>query len=178
MIFIRRTKHVSFARSHTLTSFEDLSVERSMSRMSTTKSQERLIGGKKARSSTEHLHHHQLHHGHQYNQEKQRAQEVTLANVTKLKTDSELIEKFKRNVKKTQATQTDVYASRKLSFSSNLSMSPRSANRVCINGNVVGRKLTKSFSEAMTRQLQDEPTINMYVIQSLFFYAFSFVNFG
>lgn len=167
MLSIRRTKHVSFARSHTLTSFEDLSVDRSLSRLSTTKSQERLIGGKKGRSSTEHLHHHQLHHGHQHSQEKLRAQEVPSTNATKLKSDSELVEKFKRNVKKTQATQTDVYASRKLSFSSNLSMSPRSANRVCINGNVVGRKLTKSFSEAMTRRLHDESSINMYVNLSI-----------
>lgn len=168
-IFICRTKHVSFAhtpiaRSHTLTSFEDLSVDRSVSRLSTTKSQERLIGGKKARSSTEHLHHHQLHHGHQYVQEKLKLQEspvIPLTNVVKLKTDSELIEKLKRNVKKTQATQTDVFASRKLSFSSNLSMSPRSAHRTCINGNILGRKLTKSLSEAITRRVQDEPSINM-----------------
>lgn len=160
-----RTKHVSFARSHTLTSFEDLSVDRSVSRLSTTKSQERLIGGKKARSSSEHLHHHQLHHGHQYAQEKLRLQDsniptIPLANVSNLKTDTELIEKLKRNVKKTQATQTDVFASRKLSFSSNLSMSPRSAHRTCINGNILGRKLTKSLSEAMTRRVQDDPSIN------------------
>lgn len=157
-----RTKHVSFARSHTLTSFEDLSVDRSVSRLSTTKSQERLIGGKKSRSSSEHLQHHQLHHGHQFNQEKLKGQDCTpLTNVSKLKSDSELIEKLKRNVKKTQATQTDVFASRQLSFSSNLSMSPRSAHRVCINGNLVGRKLTKSLSEAITRRVHDEPSINM-----------------
>lgn len=153
---------MSFARSHTLTSFEDLSVERSVSRMSTTKSQERLIGGKKARSSNEHLHHHQMHHGHQYGHEKLRTQESNdsriLSNV-KLKTDSELIEKIKRNVKKTQATQTDVFAGRRQSFSSNLSISSRS--QVCINGNIVGRKLTKSLSEAMTRKIHDEPSINM-----------------
>lgn len=163
MRFIYRTKHVSFARSHTLTSFEDLSVNRSVSRLSTTKSQERLIGGKKARSSSEHLHHHQLH-GHQYDHEKLRAQESSdsqMSNISKLRSDPEIMEKLKRNVKKTQATQTDVFAGRKLSFSSNLSMSPRSAQRVCINGNVVTRKLTKSLSEAMTRKMNEEPFINM-----------------
>lgn len=157
-----RTKHVSFARSHTLTSFEDLSVDRSVSRLSTTKSQERLIGGKKARSSTEHIHYHQMHGGHQYGHEKLRTQDSNdsrVMNISKLKSETELIEKIKRNVKKTQATQTDVFAGRRLSFSSNLSMSPRS--RVCINGNTMGRKLTKSLSEAMTRKIHDEPSINM-----------------
>lgn len=79
--------------------------------------------------------------------------------LSKIKSESELIEKIKRNVKKTQATQTDVFAGRRLSFSSNLSTSSRS--RVCINGNVVVRKLTKSLSEAMTRKIHDEPSINM-----------------
>lgn len=130
--------------------------------MSTTKSQERLIGGKKARSSVEHLHHHQTHHGHQYGHEKLMAQDSNdsrTLSISKIKSESELIEKIKRNVKKTQATQTDVFAGRRLSFSSNLSISSRS--RVCINGNVVGRKLTKSLSEAMTRKIHDEPSINM-----------------
>lgn len=160
MLF-NRTKHVSFARSHTLTSFEDLSVDRSISRLNTTKSQERLIGGKKARSSTEHLHHHQMHAGHQYGHEKLQIQDSNDSRVSNnsKKSETEVIEKIKRNVKKTQATQTDVFTGRRMSFSSNISMSPRS--RACINGNMVGRKLTKSLSEAMTRKIHDEPSINM-----------------
>ncbi|XP_031626929.1 uncharacterized protein LOC116343155 isoform X2 [Contarinia nasturtii] len=158
-----RTKHVSFARSHTLTSFEDLSVDRSVSRLNTTKSQERLIGGKKVRTLTEHLHHHhQLHGDHQFVPDKLRTQPI-LTNAAKMKTDSDLIEKLKRNVKKTQATQTDVFASRTLSFSSNMSnTSPHSAHRTCINGNILGRKLTKSLSEAMTQRVQGDPLINTF----------------
>lgn len=148
---------MSFARSHTLTSFEDLSVDRSISRLNTTKSQERLIGGKKVRTLTEHLHHHhhQLHGDQPYVPDKH-----SPANIAKMKTDSDLIEKLKRNVKKTQATQTDVFAARKLSFSSNMSTSPHSSHRTCINGNILGRKLTKSFSEAMTQRAHGDSLIN------------------
>lgn len=155
---------MSFARSHTLTSFEDLSVNRSVTRLSTTKSQERLIGGKKVRNTLEYLHHHGHHGHHQYTAEKLKIQESSAlplqANVAKMKTNAELNEKQKRNVKKTQATQTDVFATRTLSFGSNLSTSPRSVHRTCINGNIIGRKLTKSLSEAMTRRVPDEQLVN------------------
>lgn len=160
--YSNRIKHVSFARSHTLTSFEDLSVDRSVSRLSATKSHERLIGGKKARSSI--MQDSSIHHP--YGHEKIQFQDsidsqISLSSSIKSKSDADFImEKIKRNVKKTQATQTDCFAGRRLSsFSSNLSSSPGS--RLCINGNVVGRKLTKSYSEAMTRKIHDEPTINM-----------------
>lgn len=153
-----RTKHVSFARSHTLTSFEDLTVDPSVSRLNATKSQERLIGGKKARNSPEYLHQ-QLHLAHRHSHERGKAQEIPTKNVSILKPDPEMIEKQKRNVKKTQATQTEVVASRRMSFSSNLSMSPHSAQRVFVNGNLAGRTLTKSFSEAT--KTHEQPMINM-----------------
>lgn len=160
-----RIKHVSFARSHTLTSFEDLTVDRPVSRLSTAKSHERLIGGKKARSSI--MQDSSMHAPqHPYSHEMVEFQDsidsqVSLSSSIKSKSDADFImEKIKRNVKKTQATQTDCFAGRRLSsFSSNLSSSPGS--RLCINGNVVGRKLTKSYSEAMTRKIHDEPSINM-----------------
>lgn len=163
-----RTKHVSFARSHTLTSFEDLTVERPVSRLSATKSHERLIGGKKARSSIIHdssaIHapsHHQYTGHEKVHFQDSIDSQISLSSSLKSKSDADfIIEKIKRNVKKTQATQTDCFAGRRLSsFSSNLSSSPGS--RLCINGNVVGRKLTKSYSEALTRKVHDEPSINM-----------------
>lgn len=156
-----RIKHVSFARSHTLTSFEDLSVDRSISRLSATKSHERLIGGKKVRSSIISAASVQASY-HQYGHEKVQLQDSIDSQVSfsgSIRSDF-ITEKIKRNVKKTQATQTDCFAGRRLSsFSSNISSSPGS--RLCINGNVVGRKLIKSYSEAMTRKIHDEPSINM-----------------
>lgn len=127
---------MSFARSHTLTSFDEMSFGRS-SRLSATKSQERLIGGKKATNSPELLQHHQLHHHlhhtHQHQQlhDKQRFQ-IAAANIPLIQPEIINIEKLKKSVMKAQATQTDIFLARKLSMSSHLSLSPRTVHRVSI----------------------------------------------
>lgn len=128
-----RTKHVSFARSHTLTSFDDavVSLGASTSSLSkTARSQERLIDVRRS-----------------------------LEKITPITRQPELVEplvvmeKHIRTPMKTQATQTEACLGRKPLPPS---LSPRTVSRVKMvsqgaqtNGIVVnGRKLTKSYSEA------------------------------
>lgn len=131
-----RTKHVSFARSHTLTSFDEVSVgslARSASRLNTAKSQERLIGGKKVTNSPET----QSRFFNSNNQPIVETNRIKTANdnfgtnISNSPSEAAIIEKLKRNVKKTQATQTDVFSGRRSSMRSNMSStSPRSSQRV------------------------------------------------
>lgn len=131
---------MSFARSHTLTSFDEVSVgslARSVSRMSTAKSQERLIGGKKVTSSPEphlfNLNNPQL----QERKHLQTANNFVGTNISHSPSESTMLEKLKRNAMKTQATQTDVFAGRKTSMRSNMSASPRFMHRVSIHCSLV-----------------------------------------
>lgn len=125
---------MSFARSHTLTSFDEVSVgslARTVPRLSTAKSQERLIGGKKVSNSPEP----QSHLFNLNNQpDKKRIQTANNmligTNLSHSASEAAMIEKLKRNAMKTQATQTDVFSGRRLSMRSNVSASPRSSNRV------------------------------------------------
>ncbi|XP_045477995.1 uncharacterized protein LOC123683141 [Harmonia axyridis] len=127
-------KHVSFARSHTLTSFDDafVSLNSSSSHLGKmTRSQERLLDVRKTETQP----------------------------ITRQPEPSEsvlLIDKLKRTPMKCQATQTDVGLGRKPVPAANISLSPRTIQRVKMvsqgaqtNGfSANGRRLTKSFSEA------------------------------
>lgn len=153
-----RIKHVSFARSHTLTSFDEATVVRSVSRINSAKSQERLIGGKKPSITSAHTH--QLSSHHQHHQPQQTYPQILLPLVVTaaatgpstatvqqhqhqhqqqqqqqqtLSSTQELamLEKLKRHAMKTQATQTEVCLARKqLLANSHSSLSPRTIHRV------------------------------------------------
>ncbi|KAL3272795.1 hypothetical protein HHI36_014255 [Cryptolaemus montrouzieri] len=130
-------KHVSFARSHTLTSFDDAIV--SLNSSSThlgkmTRSQERLLDVRKSE----------------------------IQPITRQPEPSEnvlLIDKLKRTPMKCQATQTEACLGRKPIVPGNINLSPRTIHRVKMvsqgaqtNGFLLnGRRLTKSFSEAGSR---------------------------
>ncbi|KAK9685689.1 hypothetical protein QE152_g37855 [Popillia japonica] len=131
----QRPKHVSFARSHTLTSFDDASVMLGSSTTHISKmsrSQERLIDVRKS--------------------------PLPLP-ITRQPEPSEnvlVLEKIKKAPMKTQATQTEACLGRKPLPPNQLNLSPRTIHRVKMvsqgaqtNGILInGRKLMKSYSEA------------------------------
>ncbi|KAL7032345.1 hypothetical protein ACKWTF_007294 [Chironomus riparius] len=157
-----RTKHVSFARSLTLASFDD-AIGVKQNRILNARSQERLIGGKKPTITISHQQpqmpamHIQAIPMLQKPQLQQTLSQPQLGQLTNQQIpETNTIEKHKRNVMKTQATQTEVYVGRKLPASQTLSLSPRTVHRVRMvsqgaqtNG-MNGKKLSKSFSEMGT----------------------------
>ncbi|XP_017779101.1 PREDICTED: uncharacterized protein LOC108564538 [Nicrophorus vespilloides] len=163
-----RTKHVSFARSHTLTSFDDavVSLGASASNLSkSARSQERLID---TRRSLDRI--------------------IPITKQPEFAENVVVMEKLIRTPMKTQATQTEACLGRKPLPSSQINLSPRTVHRVKMvsqgaqtNGMVInGRKLTKSFSEAgskfevaepmdhepLQRTLSDEPPRSPFVLAS------------
>ncbi|KAG5899755.1 hypothetical protein JTB14_006092 [Gonioctena quinquepunctata] len=121
-------KHVSFARSHTLASFDDAisSLSSSTSQLSKiTKSQERLLDVRK----------------------------IEIQPITKQPEHEIFTDKMKRTPMKTQATQTEIGLSRKPLPLAHINLSPRTMQKGAqTNGFIVnGRKLTKSYSEACNK---------------------------
>lgn len=135
-----RTKHVSFARSLTLASFDDAIGMRPGNRLN-ARSQERLIGGKKTTLTiTQQPPHLQQMPMMQMQTILQKPPvQQTLSQPHLMQTmsphqqqlfETHVSEKQKRNVMKTQATQTEVYLGSKLNTSQPLSLSPRTVQRV------------------------------------------------
>ncbi|XP_069699614.1 microtubule-associated protein futsch isoform X3 [Periplaneta americana] len=129
-----RTKHVSFARSHTLTSFDDAMGNKPVV---VARSQERLIDGKKSLGEL---------------------QQQQAGGAVGESPKVVIMEKVKRAPMKTQATQTEVCLGRKPLAPNYLSLSPRTIHRVRMvsqgaqtNGNNMTRRLMKSYSEAGER---------------------------
>lgn len=121
-----------------------MSFGRSPSRLTSAKSQERLIGGLKPTNSPElsqhHQFHHHVHHTHPHVHDPQRLPMGTNISIQQQQANEQhiqqptespvSIEKFKRSSMKAQATQTDCYPVRKFSTSSRMSLSPRTVSRV------------------------------------------------
>lgn len=134
--FYCRTKHVSFARSHTLTSFDEAMVGRSVSRLSNARSQERLIGSKKSTwSPNQSILQSVLHQQQQsmlpgFQNIGQTFTSIQQSAAAPINQEVVVVEKFKRGTMKTQATQTDVCLARKSMANHNLSLSPRTIHRV------------------------------------------------
>ncbi|XP_063916393.1 uncharacterized protein LOC135132287 isoform X3 [Zophobas morio] len=127
-------KHVSFARSHTMASFDDAmtSLSSSSSQLNRmTRSQERLLDVRKSEG-------------------------LPITRQPEPSDNLLIIDKVKRAPMKTQATQTEACLGRKPLPPGNINLSPRTIHRVKMvsqgaqtNGILVnGRKLIKSFSEA------------------------------
>lgn len=140
-LLFSRTKHVSFARSLTLASFDDAMGGRQNRIMNS--SQERLIGGKKSTLTITH----QPSHLQQIPmmqiqtipilQKPQLQQTYSQPHIgqplpmIQQSIQEQVLEKQKRNVMKTQATQTEVFLGRKVPVTQTLlSLSPRTVHRV------------------------------------------------
>ncbi|XP_044253197.1 uncharacterized protein LOC123004146 [Tribolium madens] len=137
-------KHVSFARSHTMASFDDAmaSLSSSSSHLNRmTRSQERLLDVRKAEG-------------------------LPITRQPEPSDNLLIIDKVKRAPMKTQATQTEACLGRKpFPPGGNINLSPRTIHRVKMvsqgaqtNGFLInGRKLIKSFSEAGTKFKSEFP---------------------
>lgn len=137
---MNRTKHVSFARSLTLASFDDAIGMRPGNRLLNARSQERLIGGKKPTltitQQPPHLQQITMMQMPTILQKPQLQQTLSqppmMQSMNQQSFETHSMEKQKRNVMKTQATQTEVCLGKKTPNAPNtLSLSPRTVHRVC-----------------------------------------------
>lgn len=133
LLFTTRTKHVSFARSLTLASFDDAIGTRPGNQMMNSRSQERLIGGKKPTitiTQQQPPHHMPMMQMQTILHKPQLQQTLSQQPMNQQSFEMHSVEKQKRNVMKTQATQTEVYVGKKPNAPQNLSLSPRTVHRV------------------------------------------------
>lgn len=143
-LLFSRTKHVSFARSLTLASFDDAMGGRQNRIMNS--SQERLIGGKKSTLTITHQPSHlqqlpmmqiqtipiiQKPQLQQTFSQPHIGQPLPILPMIQQSIQEQVLEKQKRNVMKTQATQTELFLGRKVPATQTLlSLSPRTVHRV------------------------------------------------